>query len=312
MTQGLQRGYAMTMRNVRQVVQARAVPEVRGVTVHRTIGTPTLRHLDPFLMLDCFTNDESGEPPAQLSDQPQRGFVILTYMLDGRLLHHDSLGNRGDVPAGAVQWHKSARGAVYATWPRRIEGHVRGFRLWLNLPACEKMGTPSYQEFPAEVIPSACADVQQVRVIGGDYEGHHGPVVDPCTALQLLDVELSAGRAFTHRLPPEMVVSFFVFEGRAALNGTHVPQYGLAVLGEGDEVKVAAGAEGTRFLLLGGRPLHEPIAQQGAFVMNTQEEIRQALHDFGVRGSEDQSRGTRLGTGSDSGLHRLPTRSPGV
>ncbi len=267
-------------RRVIQLVRAQAIAEGAGVTVHRTLGTPALRHLDPFLMLDHFGSDDPKDYIAGFPDHPHRGFVTFTYMLDGHMLHQDSMGNRGDLKAGGIQWMKAASGVIHSEMPQQTAGLMRGFQLWINLPAKEKMGPPAYQEFPADVIPEVQEDGERVRVLIGAYRGARGPIDDPHTCVTYLDVTLAPHRGFATTLPAEHSAFVAVFEGEASVDGTRLPRHSLAVLGPGEEVEITAGPAGARFLLVAGRPIGEPIVQYGPFVMNTPQEIEQAVRDW--------------------------------
>jgi hypothetical protein len=270
----------MTLRKVDQFIQALAVSEGAGVTVHRTIGTPARRNLDPFLLLDHFSSDDPDDYIAGFPDHPHRGFVTFTYMLDGHMLHQDSMGNRGDLRAGGAQWMKAASGVIHSEMPQQSNGLMRGFQLWLNLPASEKLSDPGYQEFSPEAIPEVAGEGVRARVLAGEYGGRRGPVDDPHTQALYLDVSLDAGVSFQQALDPAATAFVYVFEGSARLDGNALPQHRLAVLGEGDAVALTAGSEGVRLILVAGRPLHDPIAQYGPFVMNTREEIEQAMQDY--------------------------------
>ncbi|MDE2090024.1 MAG: pirin family protein [Gammaproteobacteria bacterium] len=270
----------MTLRTIRQIVQAMSVSEGAGVTVHRSIGTPALRHLDPFLMLDHFASDNPGDYIAGFPDHPHRGFITLTYMIDGHMLHRDSMGHRGDLRAGGVQWMKAASGVIHSEMPQQSEGLMRGFQLWINLPARDKMSTPEYQEFPAGRIPVVEGDGARVKVISGEHGGQRGPVHDPHTDVQYLDVTLAAGGAFAQPLAPDMHAFLYLFEGAAEIAGTRMAVHRLVVFGPGDQLQATAGPQGARFVLVAGRPLNEPIVQYGPFVMNSQDEVRQAFEDY--------------------------------
>ena len=271
----------MTARSVRQLIRAQAVTEGAGVTVHRTIGTPALRNLDPFLMLDHFGSDDPDEYIAGFPEHPHRGFITFTYMLDGHMQHQDSMGNRGDLNAGGAQWMKAASGVLHSEMPQQTNGLMRGFQLWINLPASEKMSDPAYQEFSAEAIPEVHAEGEYVRILLGSYAGKQGVIKDPLTDVQYLDVALAAGRNFQHTLRADDGAFVYVFEGSAMLGDTALPQHSLAVLGPGEQLALTAGADGARFIFVAGKPLHEPVVQYGPFVMNTREEINQAMRDYG-------------------------------
>lgn len=270
----------MTTRPIAQLVRAMEVSEGAGVTVHRTIGTPARRNLDPFLMLDHFSSNDPDDYIAGFPDHPHRGFITVTYMLDGHMLHEDSMGNRGDLRSGGVQWMKAASGVIHSEMPQQTAGLMRGFQLWINLPAGEKMSDPAYQEFSPEKIPQVTTDGAEVRVISGEFGGRRGPIDDPHTAVQYLDVTLPPDGRFHRPLADELQGFVYVFEGTAQMAGRDLPLHTLAVLGGGDRVEVAAGAEGARFVLVAGRPLGEAIVQYGPFVMTSREEIEQAMIDY--------------------------------
>ncbi len=270
----------MSARPVTQRIQAMAVTEGAGVSVHRTLGTPARRHLDPFLMLDHFGSDDPNDYIAGFPDHPHRGFITLTYMLDGHMLHQDSMGNRGDLRAGGAQWMKAASGVIHSEMPQQSQGLMRGFQLWINLPAAEKLNDPAYQEFSPEAIPLLEREGERVRLLSGGYAGKTGPIDDPHTDVQYLDVALDANRRFAHRIPTEMATFVYVFEGEASMADTALPKHTLAILGPGEDIEVSAGDSGTRFILVAGRPLNEPIVQHGPFVMNTRDEIETAFGDY--------------------------------
>ncbi|MEK8089028.1 pirin family protein [Thermithiobacillus plumbiphilus] len=270
----------MTTRSIQQLIRARPVSEGAGVTVHRTIGTPALRQLDPFLMLDHFGSNNPDEYIAGFPEHPHRGFITFTYMLDGHMQHQDSMGNRGDLRAGGAQWMKAASGVIHSEMPQQTNGLLRGFQLWINLPAREKMNDPEYQEFTPEAIPEVNRDGERVRVLLGQYGETRGPISDPNTQAQYLDVTLAAGHAFRQDLRENDTAFIYVFEGSAALGGSDLPQHSLAVLSPGDAVELVAGPDGARFILVAGKPVGEPVVQYGPFVMNSREEIEQALMDY--------------------------------
>ncbi|MCG6873108.1 MAG: pirin family protein [Gammaproteobacteria bacterium] len=267
-------------RGVLQLIPAMEISEGAGVTVHRTIGTPARRNLDPFLMLDHFGSDNPNEYIAGFPAHPHRGFITLTYMLDGHMRHEDSMGNRGDLGPGGVQWMKAASGVIHSEMPRQSEGLMRGFQLWINLPASEKLSDPAYQEFSAGAVPRVAADSTVVRVLCGEYAGQRGPIEDPHTDVSYLDVELAAGDSFRHQLPAEHTAFITVFEGEASVAETPLQRHQLAVLAPGEGLSVTAGRDGARFILVAGSPIGEPIVQYGPFVMNTPEEIEQAMRDY--------------------------------
>jgi redox-sensitive bicupin YhaK (pirin superfamily) len=271
----------MTQRRIRQLVPAHEVSEGAGVTVLRSLGTPRLRHLDPFLMLDHFASDDPDDYIAGFPDHPHRGFVTLTYLLDGYMRHRDSLGHEGVIGPGGAQWMKAASGVIHAEMPEQAEGLLRGFQLWVNLPAREKMADPEYQEFPAACFPVVEHEGARVRILAGGYGGAEGPIRDPHTDIQYLDVALAPGARFRHRLDAAYSAFLYPFEGALDVGGTVVAAHRLAVLDAGEEVDAqASGAAAARFILVAGHPLGEPIVQYGPFVMNTEAEIRQAFEDY--------------------------------
>lgn len=268
------------IRPLLQRLAAQAVSEGAGVTVHRTIGTPALKRLDPFLMLDHFGSNDPDDYIAGFPDHPHRGFITLTYMLDGRMQHRDSLGNTGELRAGGVQWMKAASGVIHSEMPQQQAGLMRGFQLWINLPAREKMSDPEYQEFQPERIPQHQGAGQQVKIICGEYAGRRGPIQDPHTEVGYFDIAIEGGARFVHPVPAGHRCFAYVFEGSAETQGETLATHTLAVFGDGDTVELQAGSAGTRLILVAGRPLNEPVAQYGPFVMNTQAEIETAFMDY--------------------------------
>lgn len=272
----------METRRIRQLIRAHEVTEGAGVTVHRTLGTPALRNLDPFLMLDHFSSDDPDDYIAGFPDHPHRGFITFTYMLDGHMLHRDSMGNAGDLRTGGAQWMKAASGVIHSEMPQQTNGLMRGFQLWINLPAAHKLSEPAYQDLAPEAIPERAEPGVRVRVLVGEHAGVRGPIDDALTQVQYLDVVLEPGARFRRaRAADAGLVGFvYVFEGEAAIAGQDVPRHHFAVLGPGDGLEVIAGTSGARFILVMGKPIGEPIVQYGPFVMNTREEIEQAFADY--------------------------------
>ena len=259
-------------------VTAQAVNEGAGVTVHRTIGTPALRHLDPFLMLDHFASADPDEYIAGFPDHPHRGFITVTYMLDGHMRHRDSMGNEGNLRAGDVQWMKAASGVIHSEMPQQEQGLMRGFQLWLNLPAAEKLADPAYQEIAAADVPVITEAGTRIKVLCGTYGTDRGPIEDPFTAVIYLDVALPAAGEFSFDAPVQHNTFVYVFEGRLELNKENVDTHTLVVPNTG-ALRFSC-SRPARFILLSGRPLREPIVQYGPFVMNSREEIEQALADY--------------------------------
>ncbi|HYB34110.1 MAG TPA: pirin family protein, partial [Steroidobacteraceae bacterium] len=243
-----------------------------------------------FLMLDEFGTDRAEDYLAGFPDHPHRGFETVTYMLDGRMRHRDNHGNEGVLVPGSVQWMTAGRGLVHSEMPEQQEGRMRGFQLWLNLPARDKMAAPKYQEFGPERIPTAApARGVTAKVIAGQVAGVTGPISQPATDPTYLDLGIEPGATFVQPLPSDYAAFLYVFEGAMQVGpepaASRVNAHELAVLGEGAEIRltgVTAGTDGrtARAILVAGRPLREPIAKYGPFVMNTREELQQAFADF--------------------------------
>jgi redox-sensitive bicupin YhaK (pirin superfamily) len=254
-----------------------------GVKLTRVIGTRELPDIDPFLMLDEFGSDEPDAYIAGFPDHPHRGFETVTYLLAGRLRHRDNHGHSGFLTAGGVQWMTAGRGIVHSEMPEQEQGLMRGFQLWINLPAAEKMRPAEYQDITASDQPVVALDGGgKVRVIAGEYREARGPAPRRTTDPLYLDVELPASSQFSTEVAAGKSAFVYVYEGRAEVGtppiAVHAPR--LAVLGTGTDIVVRTGAERARLLVAAAWPLNEPIAKYGPFVMNTPEEIRQALEDF--------------------------------
>jgi redox-sensitive bicupin YhaK (pirin superfamily) len=270
----------MSRRKIKQIISAREISEGAGVKVFRSIGTPALRNLDPFLMLDQFNTDDPDDYSAGFPDHPHRGFNTFTYMVDGHMRHGDSMGNRGDLGPGGAQWMKAGSGVIHSEMPQQESGRMLGFQLWVNLPAEQKMSDPEYQEVRPETIPELTLDGGVVRLIAGDLNGQTGPIVDINTQFQYLDISLQANRDFDHPLAENHTAFIYPIKGRLIVEDSTVHEHQLAVLDKGALLSVKAGHDGARFLLVAGRPINEPIVQYGPFVMNTQDEIKQAMTDY--------------------------------
>lgn len=256
-----------------------------GVKLTRVIGGRELPELDPFLMLDEFGTDRAEDYIGGFPDHPHRGFETVTYMLDGRMRHRDNQGNEGLLVPGSVQWMTAGRGLVHSEMPEQEAGRMRGFQLWVNLPAKDKMVAPKYQEFAPDAIPVATpAAGVSVKVIAGRVGDVAGPIAQPATDPVYLDIALDAGVRWETQLPAGHHAFVYVFEGDLAVGeggAVHaLPVRTLGVLGEGDRVLLQAGDAGARAILVAGRPLGEPVARYGPFVMNTREELMQAVADF--------------------------------
>jgi hypothetical protein len=276
----------LALRKVVRVVNAQSTTDGAGVRLRRSIGSRELDHLDPFLLFDEFKSENSAEYVGGFPDHPHRGFETVTYMLAGVMEHRDHRGNTGRITAGSVQWMTAGRGIIHSEMPQQHEGLLWGFQLWINLPAKDKMCEPRYQDIPSEKIPEVVAPGgARVRVVAGEFMGTSGPVAGIATHPLYLDVSLSAGSRFRHEIPSGHNAFCYVVEGKGrfgdpeAPDGEPLSSAQLGILGEGDEVVVQS-EDGVRFLVLAARSLGEPVARLGPFVMNTRDQVMQALQDF--------------------------------
>jgi redox-sensitive bicupin YhaK (pirin superfamily) len=270
-------------RAVERLITGQSTSDGAGVKLVRVLTQDLQRRLDPFLMLDAFGTDHPGDYIGGFPDHPHRGFETVTYMLDGRMRHRDSAGNEGLLQSGGVQWMTAGRGVIHSEMPEQDEGRMEGFQLWLNLPAKDKMCPPWYRDIPAAQIPEARAEGVTVRVIAGAALGVQGAMQREATAPTYLDVHLEPGARFAQALPAAHNAFVYVYRGALGVAGAEVPRQRMAILANtpgSDGVVLTAGAAGARAILVAGRPLNEPIAQHGPFVMNTAEELHQAVSDF--------------------------------
>ena len=272
-------------RGVEQLVAGRATSDGAGVKLTRVLSQGLQHRLDPFLMLDAFGSDDAQDYIAGFPDHPHRGFETVTYMLAGRMRHRDSAGHEGLLENGGVQWMTAARGVIHSEIPEQEAGRMEGFQLWLNLPARDKMNAPWYRDFAAAELPRFATDAGvEATVIAGESHGVAGAVTREATAPLYLDLHLPPGGRFAQPLPAGHNAFLYVYRGEASVAGTAVPAQRMAILAndpEADGVLIeAAGAAGTRALLIAGQPLREPIVQYGPFVMNSEQEIYRALGDY--------------------------------
>jgi len=273
----------MTPRTLQRVIPSIPTSDGAGVKLRRSLGASQLARHDPFLMLDEFYSDDPNDYLAGFPSHPHRGFETVTYMLDGHMQHKDNGGNTGDLGPGDVQWMTAARGIIHSEMPQQTEGRMRGFQLWLNLPAKEKMKPAAYRDIPAAAIPWArLAQGVSVKVIAGTLGEVAGPVQGLATDARYFDVHLEPRAVFEAPLPAGLNAFLYAYEGEAAVGEEKKPlAYRAAgLLSDGDAVRIEAGAMGARVLLLAGKPLREPVVQYGPFVMNTREEIEQAIADY--------------------------------
>ena len=281
------------MRTLMQVIASIPTADGAGVKLRRSLGSQRGLQVDPFLMLDEFYSDDPQDYIAGFPAHPHRGFETVTYILDGHLRHEDHLGNRGDLKPGDVQWMSAARGIIHSEMPQQTAGRMRGFQLWINLPAKEKMKPAHYRDIPAGEIPSVqLASGASAKVIAGTLEwdggSASGPVNAPDERLSTdplyLDLTLPAGADLVVPVKRGHNAFVYVYEGDARIGAAPgeqtLPHRAAGVLSDGDEVRIAGGASGARVLLLAARPLNEPVVQYGPFVMNTRQEIEQAVEDY--------------------------------
>jgi redox-sensitive bicupin YhaK (pirin superfamily) len=271
-------------RVVERIVAGQATSDGAGVKLTRLLTQNLQRRLDPFLMLDAFGTDNPGDYIGGFPDHPHRGFETVTYMLDGRMRHRDSAGHEGLLSSGGVQWMTAGRGVIHSEMPEQEEGRMEGFQLWLNLPAADKMREPWYRDIPSAEIPQLrTAEGVTVRVIAGTSHGVAGAMQRDATEPLYLDLHLPARARFAQPLPEAHHAFVYVYRGALDIGAQAVPRQRMAILADApgsDGVELTAGPEGARAILIAGRPLNEPIAQYGPFVMNTHEQIVQAVEDY--------------------------------
>ncbi len=269
-------------RTVERLVQGIATSDGAGVRLTRVLTQPLQRRLDPFLMLDAFRNENPEDYIGGFPDHPHRGFETVTYMIAGRMRHHDSVGNSGLLGPGGAQWMTTGSGLIHSELPEQEEGLMEGFQLWLNLPAKNKMVAPSYRDIPPAAIPEfTTGDGVRVRVIAGASHGIAGAVQRPDTEPLYLDVHLPVGRRFVQPIPAGHNAFTYTYRGSVNIAGTTVNDRHMAILANNGAGEVCIEAsEDARVLIIAGQPLKEPIAQYGPFVMNTTEQIHQAIRDY--------------------------------
>jgi len=277
----------MSKRKLQAVIESVAASDGAGVSLRRSLGGARNLRIDPFLMLDEFYSDDPDDYIAGFPSHPHRGFETVTYMLDGHMRHEDSFGNRGDLGPGDVQWMTAARGIIHSEMPQQTEGRMRGFQLWINLPAREKMNQAAWRDVPSREIPTApLAGGGEARVIAGTLrqgaDVTRGPIQGASTQPLYLDLRLPPGARVSIPLEPGHNAFVYAYEGAASIgdDARTVPLRAAGLLTQGDLVDIAAHEEGAQLLLIAGRPIGEPIVQYGPFVMNTREEIDQAIADY--------------------------------
>lgn len=276
-----------TLRKVSRIVKGMPATDGAGVELTRVIGQPVLPMLDPFLLLDAFRSDKPEDYIAGFPPHPHRGFETVTYLLAGRMRHKDNAGHEGVIEPGGIQWMTAGKGIVHSEMPEQENGLLEGFQLWVNLPAAHKMDQAAYQEYSADHIPlESRAGGIEVRVISGvTSQGTTGPVVQPMTEPLYLDVRVPAGEDFFEPLPATHNAFVYVINGQLNAGNAdgetlQLVRDDLGVLSNGDAIRLQAGEQESRFLLIAGKPLREPVSRGGPFVMNTKAEVQQAFEDY--------------------------------
>ena len=271
-----------SLRKAQHIIVPQPVIEGAGVKLKRSIGTRMLDYLDPFLLLDHFASNDPADYQAGFPFHPHRGIETVTYLLRGQVDHRDSIGNSGSIGAGDVQWMTAGGGIMHEEMPQPRPEGIDGFQLWVNLPAKLKMSRPRYQGVLANEIPEVQTGGATVRVITGSIDGVDGPVKGIAADPTYLDVSLPPNSSFTHQIPRGQTAFAYLFDGEASFDGDgdRIKDTRLIVFGDGDYVNVRTKDLSVRFLLVSGNPLNEPIARYGPFVMNTRDEIEQALRDL--------------------------------
>ena len=264
-------------RKIVRTVSAIPTSDGAGVNLKRSIGITGLDHLDPFLLLDNIESDDAADYIGGFPEHPHRGFETVTYMVEGRMRHRDSMGSEGLLESGGAQWMTAGRGVVHSEMPEQEEGRLHGFQLWVNLPAPRKMIPARYQDIQPNEIPEIELENGKVRLLAGEYGGTSGPINGIDIEPVFMDVEVKGGSIPTISVPENHTAFIYVFSGEVAIAGRIVTTDTLAILGEGRFINLSGHG---RVLLVAGAPIGETIARHGPFVMNTEQELRQAFQDF--------------------------------
>jgi len=275
----------MSQRKIVNVIPAIDSQDGAGVKLKRSIGRHQNARVDPFLMLDAFSSENPDDYIAGFPPHPHRGFETVTYMLDGDMVHRDHMGNEGHLRAGGVQWMTAGRGVIHEERPQAVDGLMRGFQLWINLPAAEKMQPAAYQNIEPEQVPKIKPNHGvQIALVAGNLnvagQAYHGPVKAESTEPLYMDLMLEEGKAYTVPVASEHNALVYLYEGEAFLAGSLLELNAATVLSPGSELQLTAGKERARMLVLAGKPIGEPVAQYGPFVMNTMAEVDQAIQDY--------------------------------
>lgn len=275
----------MSVRGIKRRVEGVDSMDGAGVRIRRSVGKSQFARIDPFLMLDCFSSDDPDDYIAGFPAHPHRGFETVTYMLDGLMKHRDHMGNEGVLRPGGVQWMTAGRGVIHEEMPEQEEGLMRGFQLWINLPSKEKMKPAAYQNIePEEVTEVELESGGLVRLVAGELVSNDQRFVGPVSGISrepiFMEIRLKAGQQFETQVSNALSGFVYLFEGSANLADEALAVHEAAELSEGDIVQLTAGSEGARMMLIAAEAIGEPIAQYGPFVMNTSEEIEQAISDY--------------------------------
>lgn len=276
---------SIKVRTLQQEIASVATSDGAGVKLLRSLGSNHHARLDPFLMLDEFSSMNPGDYIAGFPPHPHRGFDTVTYILDGNMRHEDHMGNVGHIKSGGVQWMTAGRGVIHSEMPEQVDGRLRGFQLWINLPAREKMKPAEYRDIQPEAISArTTATGVIVKVIAGQItiEGAaiSGPIQGMSTEPIYLDVALPAQRLFSVELPEQHHAFVYVFEGQLQVSNQLVKNHSAGILSQGNKLEIGSLNQPTRLLILAGKPIGEPVVQHGPFVMNTRAEIEQAVLDY--------------------------------
>jgi quercetin 2,3-dioxygenase len=273
-----------TYRKIKRIMVGQPTSDGAGVRLTRVFGFYEEGLLDPFLLLDFFGSDNPDDFMAGFPWHPHRGMETVTYMLDGRVEHGDSMGNSGVIGKGDVQWMTAGSGIIHQEMPKNDGGRMGGFQLWVNLPATHKMIAPRYQDIPANKIPEVVTENNvRVKVIAGEFNGVKGPAEEIVAEPEYLDVSMPGNAGFTATVPAEHTVFAYVYEGEARFGDgpEDLVKAGQgALFGHGEHVKADSGGNGARFILISGKPIGEPVAWRGPIVMNTDQELNTAFREF--------------------------------
>lgn len=275
----------MSKRKIMKVIPAVNSQDGAGVKLKRSIGRHKNARVDPFLMLDAFSSDNPDDYLAGFPPHPHRGFETVTYMLNGHMIHRDHMGNEGDLRAGGVQWMTAGRGVIHEERPQRVDGLMRGFQLWINLPASEKMKSAAYQNIESEAIPEVELKAGvNIKLVAGSVVVNgkqvQGPIQAESTDPLYLDLSMKPNSELTLPVALQHTMLIYLFEGSASVAGDVMAKDSVSILSSGHSVTITTEQESARMLVLAGRPLNEPVAQYGPFVMNTMAEVDQAIEDY--------------------------------